>query len=183
MLNSVNPEAIGVFGLCATVFCFGLEQIGVGVKGADHAKMTRSLAYIAIIFGGACQLYTALSMYLFQVGGDNSIFLGTVFGFFGAFWVLVGLFFLNGGDKKVMAHFFGSGLILCLMFTQIAFDRGLVWPLGVDLVVIDVLLITLVGAWYTGSPALTKFAGICNIAIGIISLFLLYPALAAIGAH
>lgn len=38
----VNPEAIGLFGLFATVICFGLEQVGVGVKGADHAKLTRS---------------------------------------------------------------------------------------------------------------------------------------------
>ena len=34
----VNPEAIGLFGLFATVICFGLEQLGVGVKGADHEK-------------------------------------------------------------------------------------------------------------------------------------------------
>ena len=37
----VNPEAIGLFGLFATVICFGLEQLGVGVKGADHEKLTR----------------------------------------------------------------------------------------------------------------------------------------------
>ena len=49
----VNPEAIGLFGLFATVICFGLEQVGVGVKGADHAKLTRSLGYIAIFFGGS----------------------------------------------------------------------------------------------------------------------------------
>ncbi|MFR6379260.1 MAG: hypothetical protein ACLUNZ_05060 [Evtepia sp.] len=48
----VNPEAIGLFGLFATVICFGLEQVGVGVKGADHAKLTRSLGYIAVFFGG-----------------------------------------------------------------------------------------------------------------------------------
>lgn len=174
----VNPEAIGVFGLVATVICFGLEQIGVGVKGADHEKLTRSLGFIAILFGGCCQLFTSLAMYLFSVAGSNSTFLGTVFGFFGMFWILVGLFFLKGGDKKVMAHFFGCGLILCLYFTYIAFQRGLVWPLGVDLVVIDTLLAVLVPAWYTGSPALTKVAGMCNIAIGIISLFILFPAIA-----
>ncbi|MFR4757287.1 MAG: hypothetical protein ACLT9P_03560 [Evtepia gabavorous] len=48
----VNPEAIGLFGLFATVICFGLEQLGVGVKGADHEKLTRTLGYIAIFFGG-----------------------------------------------------------------------------------------------------------------------------------
>lgn len=42
----VNPEAIGLFGLFATVICFGLEQLGVGVKGADHEKLTRTLGYI-----------------------------------------------------------------------------------------------------------------------------------------
>ena len=56
----VNPEAIGLFGLFATVICFGLEQVGVGVKGADHAKLTRSLGYIAIFFGGFTQLFTGV---------------------------------------------------------------------------------------------------------------------------
>lgn len=171
----VNPEAIGVFGLFATVICFGLEQVGVGVKGADHTKLTRSLGYIAILFGGVCQLYTALSMYLFSAGGDHSKYLGTVFGFFGLFWILVGLFFLKGGDKKVMAHFFACGLILVILFTVRAFADGLIWPLGIDLVVIDVLLITLVFGWYTENPKLSKLAGVCNLAIGFISFFLLYP--------
>ena len=45
--------------------------------------------------------------------------------------------------------------------------------------VIDLLLITLIPAWYTEKPALTKLAGVCNLAIGIISLFLLFPALFA----
>lgn len=171
----VNPEAIGVFGLFATVICFGLEQVGVGVKGADHEKLTRSLGYIAIFFGGFCQLYTAVSMYLFSVGGDHSIYLGTVFGFFGMFWILVGFFFIKGGDKKVMAHFFLCGLILCLLFTYYAFQNELEWPLGVDLIVIDVLLLTLIPAWYTGNPKLTKLAGVCNLVIGGISFFLLMP--------
>ena len=48
---------------------------------------------------------------------------------------------------------------------------------GIDLVVIDVLLLTLIPAWYTGKPALTKLAGLCNVAIGVISAFLLFPAL------
>ena len=102
----VNPEAIGLFGLFATVICFGLEQLGVGVKGADHEKLTRTLGYIAIFFGGFTQLFTSLCMYLFSVGGDHSVYLGTVFGFFGLFWILVGFFFIKGGDKKAMAHFF-----------------------------------------------------------------------------
>lgn len=155
----VNPEAIGLFGLFATVICFGLEQLGVGVKGADHEKLTRTLGYIAIFFGGFTQLFTSLCMYLFSVGGDHSVYLGTVFGFFGLFWILVGFFFIKGGDKKAMAHFFLCGLILCIGFTIRAFQDGLVWPLGIDLVVIDVLLLTLIPAWYTGKPALTKLAG------------------------
>ena len=69
------------------------------------------------------------------------------------------------------------GLILCIGFTIRAFQDGLVWPLGIDLVVIDVLLLTLIPAWYTGKPALTKLAGLCNVAIGVISAFLLFPAL------
>lgn len=103
----VNPEAIGIFGLIATVVCFGLEQIGVDVdEDTDHSKLTRTLAHIAIIFGGTTQIFTSVFMYMFSAAGSHSTYLGTVFGFFGLFWILVGLFFLNGGDKKVMAHFF-----------------------------------------------------------------------------
>lgn len=173
----VNPEAIGLFGLFATVICFGLEQVGVGVKGADHEKLTRSLGYIAIFFGGFTQIFTSIFMYAFGLGGAHSTYLGTVFGFFGLFWVLVGFFFIKGGDKKVMAHFFLCGLVLVVIFTIRAFQDGLIWPLGIDLAVIDLLLITLIPAWYTGKPAFNKFAGLCNLAIGIISLFLLIPAL------
>ena len=76
-----------------------------------------------------------------------------------------------------MAHFFLCGLILCLGFTVRAFQDGLVWPLGIDLVVIDVLLLTLIPAWYGGKPFWGKLAGVCNLVIGVISLFLLFPAL------
>ena len=41
----------------------------------------------------------------------------------------------------------------------------------------DWILLTLIPAWYTGKPALTKLAGLCNVAIGVISAFLLFPAL------
>ena len=135
----VNPEAIGLFGLIATVICFGLEQIGVGVKGADHAKLTTSLGLIAILFGGLAQIFTGLCMYLFSVGA--------------------------------------TGFILCVGFTLKAFQDGLIWPLGIDLIVIDLLLAVLVPAWYTNNPLLTKIAGLCNLTIGIISMFLLFPAL------
>ena len=174
---AVNPEAIGIFGLFVAVMCFGLEQLGIGVKGADFTKLTRSIGYIAIIFGGVTQLFTSLWMYWFAVAGSNSIFLGTVFGFFGFFWVMVGFFFLKGGDKKVLAHFFACCLVLTIIFTYMSFKRGLIWPLAVDFVLIDLLLLTLIPGWYTGNRILTKIAGVLNISIGIVSLFLLFPAL------
>ena len=40
-----------------------------------------------------------------------------------------------------------------------------------------VLLLTLIPAWFSGKPALSKLAGLCNVAIGVISAFLLFPAL------
>ncbi len=178
----VNPEAIGVFGLFATVICFGLEQIGVGItKNTDHEKMHRSLAYVALFFGCFCQLFTGLWMFLFSVGGTHSKFLGAIFTFFGMFWLIVSFFFLKGGDKKVMAHFFFTGLIFVILFTIRAFQDGLVWPLGIDLIVIDVLLVTLILGWYTEKPVFTKFAGICNLAIAFISFFLMYPHILAAG--
>jgi hypothetical protein len=118
-MHPVNPEAIGVFGLIVAVWCFGIEQLGFGVKGGDQQEISKSLAYIAIMFGGVTQLYTALHMYLFNITGDvgKSIYLGTVFAFFGLFWVLVGTFLLKGGDKKQIAHFFAIGFLLVLSFT------------------------------------------------------------------
>lgn len=172
----VNPEAIGVFGLFVTVICFGLEQIGVGVgPDTDHAKLQRTLAHIALVFGCACQLFTGIWMYTFSVGGDHSAFLGTIFCFFGLFWLLVALFFLKGGDKKVMAHFFLGALVLVVLFTIEAINLGMMWPLGADLIVIDVLLVALYFNWSTGKPVYGKIAGVCNLVIAFISFFLLYP--------
>ena len=105
MLDVVNPEAIGVFGLIITVCCFGMEQLGMGIKGGDHKEIGKSLAYIALIFGGAAQIFTALSMYLFNVTNNPalSIYLGTVFADYCIFWILIGTFFLKGGNKKMIA--------------------------------------------------------------------------------
>ena len=127
MSTVINPEVIGVFGLMVTVIVFGLEQVGVGVKGGNLSEISKSLAYIAIIFGGATQIFTSLCMYLFSVGGDHSLYLGTVFGFFGLFWVMVGVFFIKGGDKKVLAHFFGVSWFLILAFLIIAIQDAFPW--------------------------------------------------------
>jgi len=182
IIMPVNPEAIGVFGLFATVICFGLEQVGVGItKNTDHEKLHRSLGYVALFLGSFCQLFTGIWMFLFGIAGDHSKYLGNVFTFFGLFWLVVAFFFLKGGDKKVIAHFFVCGLAIVLLFTIHAFEIGLVWPLGIDLAVIDLLLVTLIFGWYTEKPALTKFAGICNLTIGVISFFLLYPHI--LGLH
>ena len=90
--------------------------------------------------------------------------------------MLVGLFFLKGGDKKVYAHFLLAASS-CAWASLLKHFRMVWFGVGVDLIVIDVLLAVLVPAWYTGSPALTKAAGVCNLAIGIISMFLLFPAI------
>ena len=168
----INPEALSVFGLFATVICFGFEQLGIGVKGADAKKLHSALGLIAILFGGAAQLLGAMWMFFLNQGNQ---LVATVFGFFGFFWTLVGVFFLNGGDKKVMAHFFFACFIMTCLFTIKAFSMGLVWPLGIDLIVIDVLLICLTISWYNGSVLLTRIAGGCNVVIGFISFFLLHP--------
>jgi len=173
MFQNVNPPlALSVFGLFATVICFGLEQIGVGVKGADPEKLQKTLGRIAILFGGVCQLVGAAWLAFFGPISDSLHV--AVFGFFGFFWILVGLHFIKGGDKKAMAHFFFTGLVLCILFTMHAVTHDMLWPLGIDLIVIDILLVSLIIGWYTGNKWVNKFAGLCNIAIGIISFFLLY---------
>ncbi len=175
-----NPEAIGVFGLIVTVFCFGLEQLGFGVKGGDHKEIGKSLAYIAIVFGGAAQIFTALSLYILNVAGDKSIFLGTIFANYGLFWVVIGWFFLRGGDKKQIAHFFIGQLFISASFVYIAIAKfNLMWPLGVVLILICGLFIALVPAWYGKGAIWTKIAGAINVAIGICSVPLFLHALGA----
>jgi len=178
-MNVVNPEAIGVFGLIVTVWCFGLEQLGFGIKSGEHDKISRSLAYIAMLFGGAAQIFTALAMYLFNVTGDpsKSIYLGTIFATYGLFWVLVGWFFLQGGDKKQIAHFFAVVCLMSLLFVYKAFLIGAMYPLGIVLILIVALTALLPFAWYGVAPALTKVCGALNILIGIAAVPILLHAM------
>jgi len=178
-MNVVNPEAVGVFGLIVTVWCFGAEQLGFGVKGGDHGKIGRSLAYIAIVFGGCAQVFTSLAMYLFNVTGDpgKSIFLGTVFATYGLFWILVGWFFLQGGDKKQIAHFFLGMAFITTVFLYKAILIGAIYPLGVVLALIVALTVLLPFPWYGVAPGLTKVCGAINILIGLFALPILFHAL------
>jgi len=178
-MNVVNPEAIGVFGLIITVWCFGLEQVGIGIRGGDHKEIGKSLAYIAIIFGGAAQVFTALAMYLFNVVNDAglSIYLGTVFADYGLFWIVIGVFFLKGGDKKMIAHFFLVQCLISISFLYKAIELGKVWPLGAVLFFICVLFAVLVPAWYNKGAIYGKIAGVCNILIGLCAVPLFLHAL------
>lgn len=177
MLAVVNPEAIGVFGLMVTVLVFGMEQIGIGIKGVDGKDISKSLAYIAIVFGGTTQVFTSLIMYLFSVAGDKSIYLGTVFGFFGLFWIMVGVFFLKGGDKRQFAHFFGVSWFLVLIFLILAFKFAMPWYFITVLILILGLLATLVPAWYGRGAGYTKLAGVINVLIGLFAIPILLGAL------
>jgi len=174
MLNFVNPEAIGVFGLIVTVLCFGLEQLGFGVKDGDHKEIGKSLAYIAIVFGGAAQVFTAVSIWMFSFAGEKSTYLGTIFADYGLFWIVIGIFFIKGGDKKQIANFFIVQFLITAVFLYQAIAFGLIWPLAVVLIFICLLFICLVPAWYGGNPIWTKLAGACNIMVGVtaIPLFL-----------
>ena len=180
MNTPVNPEAIGLYGLIVTTICFGLEQLGVGVKNCtDHRAISKALAYVALFFGGFCQFYTSIYFYLFNLSGDpaTSIYFGTVFAFFGVFWLVIGVFFLSGGEKKVYAPFFLCGLFLVFLFVLKAVSMGALWPLGVVLIIICCLFVVLPVAWYTGSKLFTKLAGVCNVLIGLTTIPLLLSAL------
>ncbi|MDX9872186.1 MAG: hypothetical protein RBT41_07185 [Clostridia bacterium] len=176
-MNAVNPEAIGVFGLIITVWCVGFEQVGIGVKGGDHKDIGKSLAYIAFVFGGAAQILTAIAMYFFSVAGDLSIYLGTIFANYGLFWLVIGIFFIKGGDKKMIAHFFGVQFLITSVFVYHAVQLGKIWPLAVCLTFIAALFFVLVPAWYGKGAIWTKLAGICNIIIGITAVPLFLHAL------
>lgn len=179
-MNIVNPEAIGVFGLVVTVWVFGLEQLGFGIdKNSDMTKVSRSLANIALIFGGFCQLFTALAMYFFDIGIDPGTrqYLGTVFAVYGGFWVVVAMQFYNPGDKKVYAHFFLVVCFITAVFAYKAIILGKIWPLGIVLLLINALTILLPFAWYGKYPALGKVCGALNMAIGACALPILFHAL------
>lgn len=177
-MQAVNPEAIGVFGLIITVWCFGLEQIELGIKDGDHKEIGKSLAYIAIIFGGAAQVFTALAMYMFNVTGkpNLSIYLGTVFANYGLFWLVVGTYFLNGGNRKMMAHFFGAQFIISVIFLWKCLTLGNT-ALAIVLALICALFAVLVPAWYDKGAIWGKLAGIFNILIGLSSIPILLHAL------
>lgn len=180
-LNVVNPEAIGVFGLCVTVWLLGLEQIGIGVdENTDHVGLNRSLANIALIFGGGGQLFTAFCMFFFDMGipPEARLFSGTVFATYGLFWVVVAMHFFNPGDKKVYAHFF---VTIFFMTGVLAYKHIMVngnfGALGVVLLLINVLTAILPFAWYKPNPMLTKIAGATNIAIGLAAIPLMLGVL------
>jgi uncharacterized protein len=179
MYSGVNPEAIGLFGLIMTVWVFGLEQLGFGMKGADHGKVAKTLALVAFWFGGVTQVFTAVVLYLTNVPNNPglSIYLATIFADYGLFWIVVAYFFENGGDKKVMAHFFIVQGIISVVFTYIAVSLGLIWPLGVVLALIVGLFAILPFVYYGMAPGLVKVAGALNIAIGCCALPLLLKQL------
>ncbi|MHB8158788.1 MAG: acetate uptake transporter family protein [Desulfocucumaceae bacterium] len=178
-MNAVNPEVIGVFGLIVTVWCIGLEQMGFGIKDGDHKEIGKSLAYIAIFFGGFAQITTAIAMYFFNVAKDPglSIYLGTIFANYGLFWLVIATFFLKGGDKKMIAHFFIVQFLITCCFIIKAVMLGLIWPLAVCLFFIAALFAVLVPAWYGKGAIYTKLAGFCNIMIGLTAIPLFLHAL------
>ncbi|MEI8032902.1 MAG: hypothetical protein WCH05_06130 [Chlorobiaceae bacterium] len=179
-MNVVNPEAIGLFGLMVTVWVFGLEQLGFGLnKDTDPEKLERSLGHIALYFGGFAQLFTALAIYLFDVGmpPEARVFTGTIFATYGLFWVVVAMHFYNPGDKKVYAHFFLGIFFMTALFSYKAIMLGKVWPLGTVLLLINFLTFLLPIAWYRQNKLITKICGATNIAIGICALPILLHAL------
>ncbi len=179
-MNVVNPEAIGLFGLMVTVWVFGLEQLGFGLnKETDPEKLGRSLGNVALWFGGVAQLFTALCMYLFDMGlpPETRVYLGTIFATYGLFWVVVAMHFYNPGDKKVYAHFFLGIFFMTALFSYKAIMLGKVWPLGTVLVLINLLTVLLPFTWYRQNNFITKICGATNIAIGVCALPILLHAM------
>ena len=146
----VNPEAIGLFGLFATVICFGLEQLGVGVKGADHesspAPWATSPSSSAAspssspLCACTCSPWAVTTASIWALSSASSACL----------WILVGFCFNQ--RRRQESH--GPLLpvrpdpVHRLHHPRVPGRPG-PRPLGIDLVVIDVLLLTLIPAWYT----------------------------------
>lgn len=175
-MNSFNFEAIGVLGLVVTVLVFGLEQLGIGTKGGDHMEISKEVSYVAFWFGGVTQVITAIMMCIFGFGGEKSTFLATVFALYGFFWLTASNHFRYGGDKKMLGNFCGTVGIITIFLTVIAFKLGLIWPLGIVLILIVGLMAALVIALSGINPKFIKVAGVLNILIGIGGLFIFWSA-------
>lgn len=175
-MNPFNPEAIGVLGLVITVFVFGLEQLGIGVKGGNHTEISKEVSYVAFWFGGISQVLTAFYMCTFGFAGAKSTYIGTIFGLYGFFWLVASNHFRYGGDKKMLANFCGATGIITVFLTVIAFKLGLIWPLGTVLALIIALMASLVIALWEIKPEFIKVAGLLNILIGIGGLFIFWGA-------
>lgn len=176
MGHAFNPEALGVLGLCITVFVFGLEQLGIGTRGGKPEEISKEVSYVAFWFGGVTQVLTALFMFIYGFAGEKSTFVGTVFGLYGFFWLVASNHFRYGGDKKMLANFCGAVGIMSVFLTLIAFQIGMVWPLGVVLALIVALMATLYVALSGIQPSFIKLAGLLNILIGIGGLFIFWTA-------
>lgn len=174
-MQAFNPEAIGVFGLVVTVFVFGLEQLGIGVKG-DHQEISKEVSYVAFWFGGVAQVLTAIMMSAFGFVGEKSTFIATVFGLYGFFWLVAANHFRHGGDKKMLGNFCGAIGVITSLLTIIAFKLGMIWPLGIVLFLIILLMGSLVIALHGIIPSFIKVAGVLNILIGIGGLFIFWSA-------
>lgn len=176
-MNAFNPEAIGVFGLVVTVFVFGLEQLGIGTKGGDHQAISKEVSYVAFWFGGVTQVLTAIMMSIFGFANEKSTFIATVFGLYGFFWLVASNHFRHGGDKKMLGNFCGAIGIITALLTIVAFKLGLIWPLGMVLFLIILLMGALVISLSGIKPEFIKVAGVLNILIGIGGLFIFWSAL------
>lgn len=174
-MQAFNPEAIGVFGLVVTVFVFGLEQLGFGVKG-DHQEISKEVSYVAFWFGGVTQVITAIMMSIFGFAGEKSTFIASVFGLYGFFWLVASNHFRHGGHNGMLANFCGAIGIITVFLTVIAFKIGLVWPLGIVLFLIILLMGALFIALHGYIPSFIKVAGVLNILIGIGGLFIFWSA-------
>ncbi|BEP28902.1 AmiS/UreI family transporter [Helicovermis profundi] len=175
-LNVFNFEAIGVMGLVVTVLVFGLEQLGIGVKEENHLNVSKGVSYVAFWFGGVTQVITAIYMTLFGFAGPASTFVATIFALYGFFWLVAANHFRYGGDKNMLGNFCGVVGIITIFLTIIAFKLGLIWPLGVVLFLIILLMFSLVIALTGINPKFIKAAGVFNILIGIGGLFLFWAA-------
>lgn len=176
-MQAFNPEAIGVFGLVVTVLVFGLEQLGFGTKDGNPHEISKEVSYVAFWFGGVAQVFTAIMMSIFGFADENSTFIATVFALYGFFWLVASNHFRHGGDKKMLANFCAATGIITAFLTVVAFKLGLIWPLGIVLALIILLMGALFIALSGIKPAFIKVAGVLNILIGIGGLFIFWSAL------
>jgi len=166
-----NPGPVGLFNFAATTFILSLYN--VGTRGVTHPDAIIGMA----VFGGGLSQFIA-GMWEFPRG---NVFGATAFTSYGAFWMSYALIFLPGTGIEAayptpqeFANAFGLFLIawfmITLFFLLAVLRRNIAF--SCLLTALDVALLMLAIAEFTGSSHVQTAGGVFGIITGVIAFYI-----------